>query len=1048
MATPRTRSVIEWLTFSIAAGWLVVAVELLVVGVLSRERIASVWEVQFASFWLSPVALAAAAAISCGAALVWWTAERARQAWARRSLMLVVGVGAACAAWGVGGGRHLADLGPRLGFAASVGGAAMAVAYAAGPRLAGTIAEAPRRLALLTVLTVVALEVVNRFVLVRLYPAFHISLGVCALLAAPGLTAAAWSVGNPRKGWRRSRGPAIVLAVVAASVAVAKPASARLAHFDNFRLLLLGEAPLLGHVVDIAARLAPPPPIDEADIECGGARCEPSVGSGQPLPFRSRDILLVTIDALRADHVGAYGYERPVTPNIDALAASGIVFERAYCPTPHTSYSVTSMMTGKYMRPLLLQQAGQDSDTWATLLRQYGYRTAAFYPPAIFFIDESRFRAFAETGLGFEHRKEEFLEGEGRVSQVERYLDTVASDQRVFVWVHLFGPHEPYEAHAGFDFGNRDIDRYDAEIAAADRTVGRLVEVFRKRRPSASVIVTADHGEEFGEHGGRYHGTTVYEEQVRVPLVIDLAGNEPARVAVPVQTLDLLPTVLAGMDIPRPARIRGRDLGPLVASSNPGPGFALAETEDYALLAEEHFRLICARKIGACQLFDLAQDPTQKSDVAALESGRFEKMRARLRSLGASHGRFEKRGLRAEGKGWPAPILRGVAGDGDAAEEIATLLDDADVAIRRKAAELLFELERPAVAPALRLALQRDEDENVKKWCALALTRLGQGAPLAYELAKSPDLEWRRLAALALGESGDSRGVPTLVAWWKDEAARDYSRSLDILEAFSATRPKDAVWPLVQSLGDVRLRPHIAKTLAAIGEDVARVPLIRALKKERFMSARIALTDALVQLGAEADLAEPLVWMLGVADPLPGGLGYALEADILERIGGPTRRQLRRIRADSAVGVAVTLIVPRGGNGRGVRVLVRARLSSGTTGEIRIGRKLNLVKYNSKGEPRKVRDVPRIDPDAMARLQIRSGEGTWVDVHQTLEDTMRARPGRPVEVVVFADRNVEVGGLALVPLADELAPPEPQPWTPDAGTARAAGEGPDAGSGN
>ena len=85
-------------------------------------------------------------------------------------------------------------------------------------------------------------------------------------------------------------------------------------------------------------------------------------------------------------------------------------------------------------------------------------------------------------------------------------------------------------------------------------------------------------------------------------------------------------------------------------------------------------------------------------------------MRARLRALGASHGEFEARGLRAEGKGWPPPILRGISGDADAAPELAELLDDADVAIRRKAAELLFELRRPETAPALRLALTRDEE--------------------------------------------------------------------------------------------------------------------------------------------------------------------------------------------------------------------------------------------------------------------------------------------------------------------------------------------------
>src|SRR5690606_13171204 len=105
---------------------------------------------------------------------------------------------------------------------------------------------------------------------------------------------------------------------------------------------------------------------------------------------------------------------------------------------PHTSYSVTSLLTGKYIRPLLLQGAGADSETWASLLRTYGYRTAAFYPPAVFFIDSERFASFEQSNLGFEYQKKEFLEGAPRVEQVRSYVDAQSSDQKLFVWVHLF----------------------------------------------------------------------------------------------------------------------------------------------------------------------------------------------------------------------------------------------------------------------------------------------------------------------------------------------------------------------------------------------------------------------------------------------------------------------------------------------------------------------------------------------------------------------------------------------------------------------------------
>jgi len=719
--------------------------------------------------------------------------------------------------------------------------------------------------------------VCNRVVLVRLYPAFHSALAAASLLLA---ALAALSVFARRRTDRRKRIVAASLAtlVLVTAAALAQPAAAALARFDNFRLMVVDHSPLLADAVRAAALLSPPAPLDADPCEADPSACPgASPDTAQGPSFRGRDIVIVSIDALRADHVGAYGYMRPTTPHIDRLAADGVVFDHAYCPTPHTSYSVTSMMTGKYMRPLLLQGAGSDSETLATFVRLYGYKTAAFYPPAVFFIDQSRFESFEHAHYGFEYRKVEFMEGEGRVRQVDAYLGRQAKDQRVLLWIHLFGPHEPYEAHAEHSFGDRDVDRYDGEIAAADDTVGQLVETVRASRPGAVVIVTADHGEEFGEHGGRYHGTTVYEEQVRVPLVISAPGLAPAhRVASVVQTIDILPTILAALSIPPSPRIRGHAFGAALLAKTDAPGFAFAETEEQALLAEGNDRLVCARKLGACRLFDIAKDPGEREDVSASSRERFDKMRTELAALGASHGQFEREGLRAEtGRGWPPPILRGIAGDADAAPELAALLDDSDRDMRRKSAELLYELHRAETVPSLMLSLGRDEDPIVRKFAALALTRLGQAAPLTLDVLSDPDVTWRRRAALALAESGDARGGPLLIEWWLHGGADDHGRAVEILAALARIRSKDAVYPLVHSLGDVRLRPRIAETLAAIGDSAARGPLAAALGAERFQTARVAIADALAALGAKEELARPLVRFLGVPDPLPGGLGYA-----------------------------------------------------------------------------------------------------------------------------------------------------------------------------
>ncbi|HVW26559.1 MAG TPA: sulfatase-like hydrolase/transferase [Polyangiaceae bacterium] len=1013
--------------------WAAASFELALVLVLHRAELTSTWEAKFGAMYLAPTALLLTAPFGLVGALLFQGFVGASRA-ERWIATAVAAVAAGSVAALVTTGRHFDESLVRAAFSAVVALAAGGLAWALHPWLGARLRGSPRAFAAAALGLAVGLELLNRFVLVRLYPAFHTGLGA-ASLALAAMAALAFLARQPAQRSRVHAAAAVAAVALLASAGLARPAADGLARFDNFRLLVSDHAPILAHAVRVAALISPPAPLDTADLCDGSSGCGAAPGASAGPSFAGRDILLVTIDALRADHLGAYGYGRATTPHIDALARDAVVFDHAYCPTPHTSYSITSMMTGKYMRPLLLQGVGQDSDTLASILRIYGYKTAAFYPPAVFFIDQARFEPFEHSHYGFEYRKVEFMEGEGRVEQVDDYLRRRRSDQRVFVWVHLFGPHEPYEAHPEHPFGDRDVDRYDSEIAAADDTVGELVEHFRKARPASLVIVTADHGEEFGEHGGRYHGTTVYEEQVRVPLIVSAPGLLPARrVATVVQTIDVLPTVLAGLSIPASPRIRGRSLGGLLAGGKDGgPGFAFVETEEQALLAEGTDRLVCERKLGACRLFDISKDPDEHEDIAPSSRERFDKLRAELSAFGASHGRFEREGLRAEtGRGWPAPILRGIAGDGDAAADLATLLDDSDREIRRKAAELLFQLRRPESVEALTLSLGRDEDAIVRRFSALALTRMGRTAPLAFELLSDPDPTWRRRAALALGDAGDAHAGPVLVDWWQHGGKDDHDQALSILDAFARVRSKDAVWPLVHSLDDVRLRPRIAEVLATIGDSSARGPLVAALGRERFQTARVAIADALVALGAKDELARPLVRFLGVPDPLPGGLGYAERAGVLEQIGGPDKKTRPLLATQSDVGVRVSVLVPKGvADSEGVRVLVRGRADDGG-GQVRVGRSQEPILFDSKGNPTKQREAPRIHDRDYVALTIPK-TATPVEVYATLPPALGARPGRPFQFVLFAERSVHVESVAVVPLAPELPPPAPEPWTPSDG---------------
>jgi arylsulfatase A-like enzyme/HEAT repeat protein len=1018
-------------------------VELVYVVVAARAELILGLEPGIAARTLIPIGalLGAPVAIALGAAIE-LAARSDRRPAARIALVVAAGVAGAVVGWSVGGGRQVEPYrGPFAALVALVCATAVAVI---APRIAAAARAAVdsghgRRVSIAAIAIAIGIAILDRLALPRLYPGFH-----AAMLALMGLAAVAATLGaDYRRSGARRAGAALAVFAIAAAIATRAPAI--LAPADNVRRVFYERGPALGRVVELATWLAPPPPVDAGEV--------PSDAAGAPvLDLRGRDVVIITIDALRADHVGAYGYERPTTPRIDALAKDGVVFERAYTATPHTSYAIGSLLTGKYLRPLLLQGLGQDSETFADHLRRYGFKTGGFYPPAVFFVDKEQMATFEGRDFGFEYVKKEFAPGPLRVEQVRAWLASVPAQQDVFLWVHLFEPHEPYEAHAGRDFGSRDVDRYDGEIAEADAAVGGIVDLMRARRPETVVVVTADHGEEFGDHGGYYHGTTVYEEQVRVPLVVSAPGMlAPRRVAAPVQLVDLLPTVLSGLHVPRPARIRGKDLGPWLRGTGDEVGFAFAETDAMGLCAEGSLRLVCLRRAGACSLFDVAADPQQTRDVGPRRAEEATRLRDRLRALDASHGKYEERGARAEGKGWPEALRRAIAGDGDSAVEAAALLDDADVEIRRRTAEALFDLRRTETISALRLALARDEDPKVQSFAALALTRLGQGTGRAVELLKSTDRAERRLAALALAEAGEDAGEDILIAWlraaYPAKAGREaeplsHERAREIVAALGVVKSKDALPVLLDALRDVRLRPFVAGALAAVGEEAARVPLAEALAVERYRNARIAIVEAMLKLGATYELRDPLVSFLGMPDPLPGGVEAAEKAEILQHVGGPREAELGRLRRFATSGVGVDVVIPKalhqqtaqpGQPGaaakRGVRALCRARTTDGRAGEIRLGRRLKAPTAPEKKAPVPA-STPELDSARSVVLAVPPGEAKS-EPFASLPEAIGWKPGDAASMVVYATQNVAVDACVLVPERPELPPPPPEPWAPN-----------------
>jgi arylsulfatase A-like enzyme len=1029
----------------LADAWLCAALtlwlECLIVAVWARGELVAAYEHALAERTLVPLGAVAAVPVAVGGALLYAWASAPRSLAGRLALAVPLAALAVTVGAGVSGGRLLAgSRGPI--FAAGLGLGAGALSWWAGPpaaRLLGALrARGPAAVVLATAALVALLEIGNARLLVRLYPAMHAGLAVLTLWSA-ALFALGWRTGSRRAALVRVSVAGLALAYCAVR---ARAAPGELALRDNVRLVYLERAPLLGHAVRLAAWIVPPPPLEDA------REPDPVVaGPGAPgAAFVGRDILLVTVDALRADRVGIYGHARGITPEIDRLGREGVVFEAAYTPTPHTSYALVSLMTGKYMRALLLQGTAEDSETLADVLRRYGHRTAAFYPPAAFFVDRERFAAFEERALGFEYRKIEFAPASARVEQLAAYLAEAPRDHRIFTWVHLFEPHEPYEPPAGFELGSSDVDRYEGEVRAADAGVGGLVRAMRAARPGAVVIVSADHGEEFGDHGGRYHGTTVFDEQVRVPLVVSAPGAlAPRRVAEPVSLVDLAPTILGALGIPVGPRVRGRDLGGLCAGAGEGEGFAFSETDEQTLLARERWRLVCARRIGACRLFDVRSDPAQRRDLAATEVERVAQMKRILGGFVASLGHYERA---ANGTSWPPALRRAIAGDADAALDAAALLDDVDARIRRRAAEVAFELARPETAPALRRALGRDADDEVRRWCALGLTRMGEGAPLVRDLADEGEGPWRELAALALAEGGDARGERLLVGWLERAVATggatgapagaalrpSFERARQIVAALARIKSRAAVPALGRLLGDVRLRPHAARALGAIGDPAARPVLAQALAIERYHDARVAMAHALVALGGAGELRAPLVRFLGVPDPFPEGVGLAEEAGMLRLVGGPDDRELGRLRRHATSGVVVGHLVPAAvvtGPSSGVRVIVRAHTTDDAEGEVRVGLPAALGALDRDREAPIPSRAPEMAVGTVVTLRFVPG-GRSEERHAELPAAAsgRVRAGERVDLVYYATQNVAVEAAVVVPVAPEIPPPPPEPWSP------------------
>src|SRR6266436_4429850 len=269
------------------------------------------------------------------------------------------------------------------------------------------------------------------------------------------------------------------------------------------------------------------------------------------------NVVVITIDTLRADHLGCYGYKQIRTPNIDALAADGARFERAYTAVPVTLPSHTVMFTGTYpmlsgMHDFAANKLNPTQPTLASVLKQHGYATAAVVGSAVL---DSRFGLNRGFDFYYDHFDFNRLQ-ESNLEEMERpgnlvadvALDWVAKNRtnKFFLWMHLYDPHYPYRPPAPYNEQYKDRP-YDGEIAFADAQVGRLITFLKANGlyRNTVIVLAGDHGESLGEHGEKSHGFFIYNATLRVPMIVHLPGSSSPKVVSEMVTVaDLMPTIL------------------------------------------------------------------------------------------------------------------------------------------------------------------------------------------------------------------------------------------------------------------------------------------------------------------------------------------------------------------------------------------------------------------------------------------------------------------------------------------------------------------------
>ncbi len=374
------------------------------------------------------------------------------------------------------------------------------------------------------------------------------------------------------------------------------------------------------------------------------------------------NVVLVTIDTLRSDHVHCYGYQDVKTPTLDALAKRGVLFEQAVAQAPLTSPSHASIFTGEYPTMHHVRDTGgfvlpSSALTLAEILQKQGWDTAAFIGAAVLKRNFGFNQGFAvyDDQMPQPGPSEQFLPDPERpakevIDPAIHWLNTQAG-KPFFVWVHLYDPHMPYKPPRPFREQYK-THPYDGEIAYADQQLGRLIDVVMKKAPQNTIIaVLSDHGESLGDHGEYTHGVFLYDSTLRIVFIMAGPGIPAGmRIKRQVRSIDFLPTLLNLMGGKAPHQVQGTSLVPAFSGNPVDTGTSYEETlypkinmgwSELRAIRTNHWKYIRAPKP---ELYDLTRDPGETTNVIQQQPVQRERLEAILNGTlsAGGHGTTEK----------------------------------------------------------------------------------------------------------------------------------------------------------------------------------------------------------------------------------------------------------------------------------------------------------------------------------------------------------------------------------------------------------------------